>query len=100
MKWDRRTSFAHAHCSEIVGIFCYTSLAEVESGNSIRTYALDLVLAEIWNLVHDHERQTAAKVNDLMHHEGHDTGGKHIVLHVRVPCSPSLFEDVKVDIVL
>lgn len=61
---------------------------------------MDFVLTEIWDLVHDHKRDAAAKVHNFMHHEGHDAGGEDIVLHVRVPCSPSPFEDIKVDIVL
>lgn len=35
-----------------------------------------------------------------MHREGHDAGGEDIVLHVGVPCCPSLFEHVQVDVVL
>lgn len=35
-----------------------------------------------------------------MHDEGHDAGGQNIVLHVGVPRSPGLLEDIEVDVIL
>lgn len=59
-----------------------------------KSYPLDLVLVEIWDLVHDHERQTATEINHLVHNEGHDSGGQDVVLHVGIPGGPRLLEDI------
>lgn len=64
------------------------------------TYALDLISAEVGDLVHDHERYTPTKVDKLVHCEGHDAGGEDVVLHVGVPRCPRLFEHIEVDIIL
>lgn len=66
----------------------------------MRTHDLNLVLFEVWDLVHYYEWESSAEVDDLVHDEGHDAGGEDIVLHVGVPCCPSLLEGTEVDIVL
>lgn len=55
---------------------------------------------EIRYLVHDDKGEGAAKIDKLMHSEGHDAGGKDIVLHVGIPGCPQTLSEVKVDIVL
>lgn len=60
---------------------------------------LDLVFFEVGHHVDYDPGQRATKVYDLMHHKGHDSRGKDIVLHVRVPRSPETLEDIEVDIV-
>ncbi len=65
-----------------------------------QTYALDFKLPEVRNLVHDHERYAAAEVNQLVQDERHDPGGENVILHIGIPRSPCLFENVEVDIVL
>lgn len=35
-----------------------------------------------------------------MHGEGHDPGGEHIILHVRIPRRPCLFQKIELDVVL
>jgi hypothetical protein len=64
------------------------------------TYALDLILAEEGDFIRDHPGDTTPEVHDLVHHEGHDSRGEHVVLHVRIPCCPSFLEDVEVYIVM
>lgn len=66
----------------------------------VRTYALDLVLLEVGDLICDHPWEAAAEIDDLVHREGHDSRGEHVVLHVGIPCCPSLFEHIEVYIVL
>lgn len=61
---------------------------------------LDFVLVEEGNLVCDHPWYAASEVYDLVHHERHNARGEHVVLHVRIPCCPGLFEDVEVHIVV
>ena len=46
---------------------------------------LNLVLVEVGDAIDYYPRETAAEVDDFVHHEGHDSGGEDIVLHVRVP---------------
>jgi hypothetical protein len=55
---------------------------------------------EVWNLINDNPWKRATEIDDFVHDEGHDTSGKHIVLHVCVPRSPKTLEDIQVDIVL
>lgn len=105
MKCDKRTSLAQAHCSAKVGIFCCKRVGLVGRvigaiDRGATTYALDLVLTEIRDLVHQDKRKGAAEVNDFVEDEGHDAGGEDIVLHIGVPCGPCLFKDVEVDIIL
>jgi hypothetical protein len=64
------------------------------------THLLNLVLLEVWNPVDDHPRQGAAKVDELVHDEAHDTSGEDVVADVCVPGSPHALEVVEVDIVL
>lgn len=40
---------------------------------------------EVRDLINDHPGQTSTKVNSLVHNEAHDTRGKDIILHVRIP---------------
>lgn len=61
---------------------------------------MNLELSEIWDLIHYYEWESSAEVDQLVHGEGHDTGGENIVLHVGVPCGPSLLKCVEVNIVL
>lgn len=61
---------------------------------------MNLVFVEVGYSVHDHEREGSAKVDSLVHDKGHDAGGEYIVLHVGVPRSPGLLEEVEVYIVL
>ena len=102
MKWERRTSLAHCHCSAKVGILCCNEsvAARAQDASQGSAYCLDLVLLEVWDLVHDHEGQSAAEVDQLVHNEGHDARGKHIILHVGVPRGPCLLEHIEVDVVL
>lgn len=46
---------------------------------------LNLVLVEVRDLVHDHERNAAAEVDDLVHEEAEETGRQSIVVHPQVP---------------
>ena len=64
------------------------------------TYALNLVLVEVWDHANDDPGQAAAEVDSLVHDEAHDTGGERIVADVCVPRSPHALEVVKVHIVL
>ena len=66
----------------------------------VRTYALDLVLLEVGDLICDHPWEAATEIDDLVHREGHDSCGEHVVLHVGIPCCPGLFEHIEVYIVL
>ncbi|KAB8338920.1 hypothetical protein FH972_021860 [Carpinus fangiana] len=60
---------------------------------------LDLVLVQGGNAVDDHPGQRAAKVDNLVHDEGHDAGGKHVILHERIPGQPETLKDVQGDVV-
>lgn len=62
--------------------------------------ALNLVLVEVGDLVHDHKGDASAEVDDFVHDEAHDTGSEGVVLHEQVPSSPEALGDVEVDIVL
>ena len=64
------------------------------------THALDLVFTEVRDLIHEDEWESSSEIDDFVHHEGHDSGGEDVVLHVGVPCGPHLLEDIEVDIVL
>jgi hypothetical protein len=61
---------------------------------------LNLVLVEIGNAIDDHPGERATKVDELVHQEGHDTGGEHIVANVGVPRHPQLLKVIEVYIVL
>lgn len=63
------------------------------------TYTLYLVLVKVRDVSDDHPGQTSTKVEDLVHSKGHDTSRKDVILHVGIPSSPQLFEDIQVDIV-
>lgn len=69
-----------------------------ESGG--KAHLLKLPPAEVRDRVDDDPRQTAAKVDDLVHDKGHDAGGEDVVLHPQVPGGPETFDDVELDIVL
>lgn len=62
------------------------------------TYVLNLVLVESGNRVDDNPWQTAAKVDNFVHHERHDARGEGVILHVQVPSSPCTLENAEVDI--
>ena len=64
------------------------------------TYALDFIFLEVGDFVCDQPGEAAAEVDDFVHHERHDSRGKHIVLHISVPCCPRLFEHIEMYIVL
>jgi hypothetical protein len=61
---------------------------------------LNLVLVEIGNAIDDHPGERATKVDELVHQEGHDAGGEHIVANVGVPRHPQLLKVIEVYIVL
>ena len=61
---------------------------------------LNFILIEVGNAVDDKPWEGAAKVDDLVHQEGHDAGREHIILNIGVPRSPHALKDVEVDIVL
>jgi len=61
---------------------------------------LNLVLVEEGNAVDNDPRERAAKVDEFVHQERHDTSGEHIVANVGVPRHPQLLEVVEVYIVL
>lgn len=46
---------------------------------------LNLVLVEVWYAVDDDPRYAATEVDDLVHHEAHDSGCQDIVGHVSIP---------------
>lgn len=62
--------------------------------------ALDLVLAEVGDLIRDHEGDASAEVDDFVHDEAHDTGSEGVILHEQVPSSPEALSNVEVNIVL
>ena len=49
---------------------------------------MNLVFVEVGYPVNDDPGQGAAKVDYFVHDEGHDAGGKNIVLHEGVPGEP------------
>ena len=55
---------------------------------------LNLVLVEVGDLADYDPGNAAAEVDDLVHDEGHDSGGEDIVLHVRVPALSGRLEEV------
>jgi len=61
---------------------------------------LNLELLEVWDLVDNDPHQTAAKVDELVHDEAHDTSREDIISDVCVPRSPHALEVVEVNIVL
>lgn len=61
------------------------------------THVLDLVLVEGGYGVDYDPGQTAAKVDDLVHHEGHDAGGEGIILHVEIPRGPEALCHAELD---
>lgn len=63
------------------------------------TYVLNLVLVEIRNAVDNHPRKRAAKVDEFVHQEGHDTSGEDVVANIGVPCHPQLLKVIEVYIV-
>lgn len=64
------------------------------------THVLNLELLEVRDLVDDNPHQAAAKVDELVHDEAHDTGSEDVVADVCVPRSPHALEVVEVNIVL
>lgn len=66
----------------------------------IATYVLNLVLVEGGNGIDDDPWQTTAKVDNLVHHERHDTSGEGVILHVHVPGSPGALENAKMNMYL
>jgi hypothetical protein len=65
-----------------------------------KTDILDLVAVEVWYPIDDDPRKGATKVDDLVHDEGHDTGGEDIVLHVGIPGGPETLGGIEMRIVL
>lgn len=64
-------------------------VADEDNGGTIPLFfqgrdllALDLVLVEVGNFIHNHKGQAAAKVDKFVHDEAHDAGRKGIVLHI------------------
>lgn len=53
---------------------------------------LNLVSAEIRNLVDDEPGETPSKVHGFVQHEEHDPGGQHVIGHVRIPRCPVLLD--------
>lgn len=49
------------------------------------TYSLNLVFVEVGHAVDDNPGERAAKVDNFVHHEGHDSCREDVVLHVCVP---------------
>lgn len=64
------------------------------------TYVLNLVLVEVGNAIDNHPRKRAAKVDEFVHQERHDTSGEHIIANVGVPRHPQLLKVIEVYIVL
>lgn len=62
-------------------------------------YLLNLPSTKIGDRVDYDPRQTATKVNNLVHDEGHDARGEDVVLHPQVPGCPKALEGVELDIV-
>lgn len=56
--------------------------------HELRTYTLNLILIEVWNETDDNPGESTAKVDDFVHHEGHNARRKGVVLNVSIPCSP------------
>ena len=55
---------------------------------------LNLVLVEVGDAVDYYPGDTAAEVDDFVHHEGHDSGGQDIVLHVCVPALSRILGEI------
>lgn len=62
-----------------------------------QTYVLDLVLVEGGYGVDNDPGQTAAKVDNLVHHEGHDAGGEGVILHEQIPRGPETLCHAELD---
>ena len=62
-------------------------------------YILDFVFVEVWDAVYDCPWNRAAKINDLVHDEGHDSGSEDIVLQICIPSCPQALQKIKVDVV-
>lgn len=60
---------------------------------------LNLPAVEILCSIDDNPGKRSAKIDELVHHEGYDAGGKDIVLHVGVPRGPETFSDIEMSIV-
>lgn len=106
MTWDRKTRAAQSNCSFHVGSFCCGRGSVSQSCRAIslsttncpeHTHVLDLVLVEGGYGVNYDPGQTATKVDDLVHHEGHDAGGEGVILHVQIPRGPEALCDAKLD---
>ena len=74
-------------------------LAGVRFENGHSTYTLDFVLPQPRYLIGYDPGYSPAKVDDLVHGEGHDPRREHIVLHICVPGCPGLFQETEVCIV-
>ena len=61
---------------------------------------LDLVFVEVGYAVDDEPRERAAKINEFVHHERHDSSGENIVPHIGIPCCPQALGNVEVCVVL
>ena len=69
-----------------------SKVADEDNGGAVPLFlkrrhllGLDLVLVEEGDLVHDHEGNAAAEVDEFVHDEAHDAGRERVVLHVKVP---------------
>lgn len=88
--------FAVAHIACQVIPFLGPVYGDMKRGGG--TYVLNLVPVEGGNGVDDDPRQAASKVDNLVHHERHDTGGEGVILHVQVPGGPGALKNAEVDI--
>jgi hypothetical protein len=66
----------------------------------LRTYALDLVFVEVWDEAYDNPGKRTAEVDNLVHHEGHDTGRQSVILNVGIPCSPEELQGIEFLVIL
>lgn len=81
-------------------IMLLVSMASFASSTPIKTYALNLVLVEVRYPVNDNPRQRSTKIDQFVHHKGHDSGGNDVVGDIGIPCRPHPLENIKVNIVL
>lgn len=59
---------------------------------------LNLVLLEVGDVVNNHPWDASTKIDDLVHHERHDTCSEDIILHVLVPRSPQFLSSVEINL--
>lgn len=74
------------------------STAPLTRGIQISTYILNLVALEPTQGINEDPGKGSTEVDQLVHHEGHDTGGENIVLHPGIPSSPQSLGDVQIGV--